>query len=273
MTSREQESRMSRGWDWWATVAAFVLALLMIVAATQLHAQTFTVLHSFGQYPDGYEPLAGVTMDSHGNLYGITTFGGRGSGIAFKLAPHAGNWIYSKLYDFNATSGYIPVAKLAIGRDGSLYGTATQGGAYEYDGTVFNLRPSPTVCRATACPWQATVIHNFDGYDGSYPTTMNFDSSGNILGTTFQGGAVGAGVVYTLVPSNGSWNFSVLSDFSGSQVSEPNGGVIADQDGNLYGTALGAYPGTVFQLTTSGAANILHQFGPGGGTGWIPSTG
>ena len=274
MTGREQESRMNRGWDWWATIAAFVLALLMIVAATQLHAQTFTVLHSFGTYPDGYEPLAGVTMDSHGNLYGITTFGGENSfGIAFKLAPHGANWVYSKLYDFNATSGYIPVAKLAIGRDGSLYGTATSGGAYEYDGTVFNLRPSPTVCRATACPWQATVIHNFDGYDGSYPTTMNFDSAGNILGTTFQGGAVGVGVVYRLAPANGSWNFSMLSDFSGSQVSEPNGGVIADQDGNLYGTALGSYPGTVFQLTTSGAVNILHQFGSGGGTGLDPFDG
>lgn len=274
MTRSEQPSRWSRGIDWWATIAAFVLALLMIVAATQLHAQTFTVLHSFGHYPDGYEPLAGVTMDSHGNLYGITTFGGQNEfGIAFKLAPHGVDWIYSKLYDFNATSGYIPVAKLAIGRDGSLYGTATQGGAYVYDGTVFNLRPSPTVCRATACPWQATVIHNFDGYDGSYPTTMNFDSAGNILGTTFSGGPTGAGVIYRLTPCNGSWTFTTLSDFSGSSISEANGGVIPDQNGNLYGSALGPYPGVVFELTTSGEIQILHQFGSGGGTGLDPFDG
>lgn len=148
-----------------------------------------------------------------------------------------------------------------------------QGGAYEYDGTVFNLRPSPTVCRATACPWQATVIHNFDGYDGEYPTTINFDSAGNIYGTTFQGGPTGAGVVYKLAPSNGSWTFTMVSDFSGSSISGVNGGVISDQNGNLYGTSLGPYPGAVFELTTSGALNILHQFSSGGGTGLDPFDG
>ena len=46
--------------------------------------------------------------------------------------------------------------------------------------------------------------------------------------------------------------------------------MIPDQNGNLYGTSLGPYPGAVFELTSSGDLNILHQFGSGGGTGLDP---
>ena len=160
----------------------------MIVLATQLHAQTFNVLHSFGSRGDGYEPLSGVTLDAHGNLYGVTYFGGNGSGMAYKLAPQGPAWVYSKLHVFNGSDGSFPQAKLRIGRDGSLYGTAANGGGDQYYGAVFNLRPSPTVCRATECLWQATVLHSFDGYDESFPPASTSTARGTSTARPFKAG-------------------------------------------------------------------------------------
>ena len=73
MTGQEQDRRRTFGIDLWVTIAAFGLALLMIVLATQLHAQTFTVLHNFAGGQDGANPFAGLTMDGGGNLYGTVS--------------------------------------------------------------------------------------------------------------------------------------------------------------------------------------------------------
>ena len=143
-----------------------VLGLTMTVATTLLNAQTFTLLHGFNSdNGDGYFPYTGLTIDAAGNLYGVTNQGGTGYGLAFRLAHRGGGWIYSPLYKFDGSAGADPIARLVIGRDGSLYGTATYGGSGQY-GTVFNLRPPATFCAAVSCPWTATVLHNFSGYDG-----------------------------------------------------------------------------------------------------------
>jgi hypothetical protein len=42
--------------------------------------------------------------------------------------------------------------------------------------------------------------------------------------------------VYKLTPSNGSWTYSVLHQFNGQDGQGPNGAVIMDAQGNLYGT-------------------------------------
>jgi len=48
-----------------------------------------TVLHSFTGGADGWQPYAGVILDSAGNLYGTTQAGGKssGGGVLFKLEP------------------------------------------------------------------------------------------------------------------------------------------------------------------------------------------
>src|SRR5580704_8863488 len=130
--------------DWWVTIAAAAAATLMIVAATQLQAQTFTVLHSFTGGADGDSPSAGVTIDRAGNLYGTATYGGTGlAGTVFKLSHSGGGWVLSPLYAFQGApweDGAYPVARVIFGPDGSLYGTNYAGGQYGF-GTVFNLRP------------------------------------------------------------------------------------------------------------------------------------
>jgi uncharacterized repeat protein (TIGR03803 family) len=272
MVNRKQDRNRIFGTDLWATIVAYAFAFLLIVFATQSHAQTFTVLHAFGNGQDGFAPFAGLTMDAAGNLYGTTRYGGGSdNGTVFKLAPKGAGWLYSAIHVFNGSDGALPTAALVFGRDGILYGTTTFGGSGG-EGTVFNLRPQPRACATALCPWVATVLHNFYGTDGFYPLNIAFDQAGNLYGVTADGGYSNAGVIFELTPSSGSWTFNMLSDFAGSQVSNPNG-VIPDPDGNLYGSAFGPYPGVVFELTNAGEMQVLFNFTFSPETGIDPNSG
>ena len=250
--------RISIGSSTHRTIVGLVVSgFLLMAALTQ--AQTFTVLHSFSG-PDGGEPLSGVTLDSHGNLYGTAFFGGSGRGVVYKLTPHGSGWSFMPLHRFTGSDGGDPGAKVLVAPDGSLYGTTTSGGTYN-GGVLYVLRPSPSRCPAYPCQWTATVLHNFSpSADGSYPLTINWDAAGNIVGAAPNTGPAGAGSVFKLTRSQGSWTFSVVTGFRGSGVGSVYGGVIADQSGNLYGAGYDRYPGSVFKVGTDGDVQILHQF-------------
>ncbi len=83
------------------------------------------------------------------------------------------------------------------------------------------------------------VIIQFPCFPADYYAkgTLVFDGSGNLYGTTFGGGAYGDGTAYKLTPSNGSWTETDLHDFQSSDGIYPNGGLVFDSAGNLYGTA------------------------------------
>jgi uncharacterized repeat protein (TIGR03803 family) len=90
------------------------------------------------------------------------------------------------------------------------------------------------------------------------------DRSGNLYGTAYDGGTDGAGTVFELTPSNGSWIFNVLYIFN--ECSPPSG-LTLDVAGNLYGVCSvgGAYGefGMVFELTNSNGVWTLadlHDF-------------
>jgi len=110
------------------------------------------------------------------------------------------------------------------------------------------------------CNWQETVLHQFSGQpDGSYPASrVLFDPSGNMYGVTFFGGLYNEGAVYELSPGNGGWTENVIYSFNpnlGLGTSLPNGPLVLDQAGNLYGTGYcneidGCY-GAVWQLQPS----------------------
>ena len=251
-----------------------VLAVLMValtVVPTVL-AQTFTVLHTFNGRPDGREPIAGVTKDAAGNLYGTTYYGGANDvGLVYKLAHRGSGWVLSPLYSFQqakALDGSAPVGGVTIGSDGNLYGTATRGGPHDA-GTVYKLSPPATVCRSVLCPWTETPLYQFtDGADGGYPQgTLVFDSAGNLYGTASGGGTGNNGVVFKLTHSGSGWTESVLHTFTGSpDGSAPIAGVTFDANGNLYGTTDGgggSDDGTVYELSPSGSGwteNVLYAF-------------
>src|SRR5207245_451954 len=145
-----------------------------------------------------------------------------------------------------------PVAPLIQGSDGNFYGTTSQGGPANA-GTVFQLTPAGTF----------TVLYAFTGgADGGYPYAgLIQGADGNFYGTTYHGGASGAGTVFRLTPTG---EIAVLHAFTGgSDGAYPYAGVTLGTDGNLYGTASqggAANGGVVFQLTPDGTLTALHAF-------------
>ena len=285
LASLKHERGSGFGIDLWVTVAAIVLALLMIVLATQVHAQTFTVLHTFTGQQDGAYPDGGLTMDVAGNFYG-TTFGGPPSndpyGTVYKLSHRGSSWVVSPLYSFQGGSdGQYPRAKPVLGPDGTLYGVTLEGGDESCGlgygcGTVYNLRPAASACKSALCPWTETVLHRFTGgADGASPlyVTLIFDAAGNLYGTATSYGSGGYGVVFEMTPTQGSWTEIPLYSFTnGSDGLAPQSGVIRDAAGNLYGTVPNESNGAVYQLMPSGSGwvkNTIYTF-LGGSDGSSP---
>ncbi|HTS71810.1 MAG TPA: choice-of-anchor tandem repeat GloVer-containing protein [Terriglobia bacterium] len=255
--------------NWLGSALALAIAFMLTSAATQpAQAQTFNVINTFTGGGDGANPFAGVTLDQAGNLYGTTFQGGQyGIGTVYELRHKGSGWTLNALYTFNGTDGANPQARVIFGSNGTLYGTTQSGGA-RGNGTVFNLRPFPSVCKSALCPWMENPLYAFQGYqnDGANPGDgdLLFDQAGDIYGTTYTGGADHVGTVYELTPSGSGWQESVLHSFSFSDGAFPSAGVISDDAGNLYGTtdAGGSGYGTVFELmqSTGWTENLLYSF-------------
>jgi uncharacterized repeat protein (TIGR03803 family) len=155
-----------------------------------------TVLHTFKGGADGFYPTTGLILDSANNLYGVTANGGdlscaigrgRGCGTVFRLNASGRKTV---LYTFEGgTDGAAPAPGLAMDSAGNLYG-ATGGGDDHYDGTVFKLDTTG----------KKTVLHQFNGIDGSGPNPVILDAAGNLYGTTSSGGQYGEGTVFEIAP-------------------------------------------------------------------------
>jgi uncharacterized repeat protein (TIGR03803 family) len=258
-----------------------LLTTLGLVFSTQpAPAQTFTVLHNFTVGRDGGNPLAGVTLDRAGNLYGTASIGGIGHGTVYQLKRSGSNWIFNTLYTFGGgdSDGNTPYARVVFGPNGTLYGTTQTGGASNA-GTVFNLRPQAKACPNASCLWTDTLLHSFipGNGDGDNPLygDLLFDQAGNIYGTAWGGGEWAGGVVYELTPSGSE---SILYPFGGTDGALLANAVIFDNAGNLYGTTvvggLNNY-GTVFELSPSGSGwteKVLYSF-ENGNDGSFPYAG
>ena len=249
---------------------------------------TETVLHSFNNDgSDGYSPKGNLTFDSAGNLYGTTDQGGPngqyGYGTVFELTPGpGGTWTETLLHSFNnnGKDGINPYAGVIFDAMGNLYGT-TLGGGSRSGGTVFKLTPSKK-------GWVEKVLHSFNGSTGGYPyASLVFDASGSLYGTTY-GGGIGKmpyGTVFKLSLGNkGQWTEKVLHKFSGKDGGYPEGTLVLDASGSLYGTTNGggvtgrtcAYYGcgTAFELTLGNRGKwvetVLHTFNDDGTDGYNP---
>ena len=165
------------------------------------------------------------------------------------------------LHDFNdiETDGATPLDGLIQDAAGNLYGSTNHGGQNNY-GTVFMLTAGGT----------ETLLHSFLGplTDGSYPGggggKLLRDATGNLYGTTLQGGAFNSGTVFRLTSSGSEsvlFNFNLAAPNRGGQ---PFDGLVADPKGNLYGTASSGGPfgnGTLYKLNPAGQELVLHAFG------------
>ncbi len=262
-----------------APIVFAATVVFLVSTAAVANGQTLTVLHTFNE-TGGARPYAGITMDPHGNIYGVTAYGGLqncdlggiiGCGVAFKLSKKNSSWLFSLLYEFGANTN-LPTypSQIVLGPNGTPYGAELEGGLPEAQGTVYNLLPPLTAASATANSfWTFKLIHLFgSGNDGTYPHKIIFDRSGNIFGVTGRGGAFNFGTVYELSPSAQGWTETILYNFQGGADGLIPKEVVLDDAGNLYGTTeQGGNPGcspfqgcgTIFELSPSGS-------------GWIKTT-
>jgi uncharacterized repeat protein (TIGR03803 family) len=251
---------------------------------------TESVLYSFKGGKDGAYPLAGVVLDTAGNLYGTA------GNIVFKLSPNQkGGWTETVLHSFKGGSKGADPNGLVLDAAGNIYGTASGGGKSGGNcfssgcGVVFKLSPN------TRGIWTETVLWTFSGYpyDGSLSwsnflfgpgAALVLDAAGGLYGTTPSGGRStscdnsGCGTVFKLTPpkaGDSAWTEHILHSFAtatGDGIS-PLGTLVFDQVGHLYGTTefggTGACTyqagcGTVFQLSPSSRGEwnekVLYNF-------------
>jgi uncharacterized repeat protein (TIGR03803 family) len=234
-------------------VFAFVF-MFVAFAAVGIQAQTFNVIHSFAG-SDGSGPLAGLAIDSKGNLYGTTNSGGaHGAGIVFRANESGQERV---LYSFGSipNDGANPESSLIFDAAGNLYGTTFSGGT-SGNGTVFRLTPKGV----------ETLLYSFaGGADGANPEArLAMDKFGNLYGTTTAGGVSSEGTVFEI--SKAGQHIVLYSFGGGSDGTVPVAGVTLDAKGNLYGTTSsgGFYSyGTVFELKrlqSGWAEHILYNF-------------
>ena len=203
---------------------------------------------------NGASPFGALVVGSSGNLYGTTVGGGANNdGTVYKIA--SGTHSLSTLAVFNNTNGSGPLAGLAADAGGNLYGTTDSGGAYSY-GVVFKVAAGTNALSTLATFNNNTVT-------GAHVLgTLRLDANGNLYGTTQVEGANNDGNVFKVAV--GSNAITPLFSFDGTDGNYSDSGVIADANGNLYGTTYygGAYGGgTVFELNPStGVLTDLFSF-------------
>lgn len=204
--------------------------VFMLVRSTN---GTFTekILHNFGADPDGSAPVAGVTLDSYGNLYGTTSEGGAyGYGTVFELKK-ASSWAETILHSFeNLGDGATPYAGLIAGPSGTFFGAATDGGQ-QGGGTVFKLTP-------TDSKWNFSVLTSIPGWgvSGSFRNLM-FDGANTIYATTHCDGNDRSGTVYKLALVNGKWVYTLLYTFTGGNDGKFVFSNLVLSGAKLYGTS------------------------------------
>lgn len=245
-----------------------------------------TVLYAFtggadGGTLDGLSPT--LVRDAAGNLYGtmgtggdLSACGGIGCGLVFKLDPRGKETV---LYAFKGEAdgqpnGYAP--PLIRDEAGNLYGTTYLGG----DLSACYVEQGGLGCGVVYKVDHAgkeTVLYAFKGTpDGEDPGTFGAllrDEAGNLYGTTAGGGNSGWGTVFKL---NRAGQETVLYSFTGgADGGEPAGGLVRDQEGNLYGTTGegGEFGwGVAYKLDPTGTETVLHTF-TGGADGAYPYAG
>jgi uncharacterized repeat protein (TIGR03803 family) len=269
-----------------------------LVRPTQVGGWGKKVLYRFRGQNDGANPMTHLVWDSAGRLYGTTSNGqGYNGGTVFRLTRGTKGWTEEVLYAFTGgTDGNGPNA-LLVGTNGHVYGTTSIGGGFGYGdqyfphwtggGLFFELREG-----RPGRMWAETQQYVFQtcedvpgagafcGALGSQPlSSLAADSAGNLYGTTQVGGtygcvgykdsAPGCGVVYQLTPpsvAGGAWTQNVIYAFGSSQDGAfPMSGLVADREGNLYGTNIGGLlPSLAY---TSSLGTVYKLSPPSGGTG------
>jgi uncharacterized repeat protein (TIGR03803 family) len=225
------------------------------------YARTPTTLVSFND-ANGAFPEGSLIADSKGDLFGTTGFGcANDDGTVFKIAKIGAGYANTPttLVGFNRADGAAPDGSLIADSKGDLFGTTDFGGAND-DGTVFEILETAAGYASTP-----TTLASFNGTNGLSPEgSLIADANGDLFGTT--GGLdpttfnpLTDGTVFEIIKTAAGYarTPTTLVSFKGTNGETPFGSLIADSNGNLFGTtdSGGANDdGTVFEITDSGFA-------------------
>jgi uncharacterized repeat protein (TIGR03803 family) len=210
-------------------------------------AGEYTKIHNFcteNNCIDGAQPYGQMIQATNGDLYGTTYTGvnATSDGAIFQMTP-AGRVVNS--YPLGFVYGLFPQGGPIQGTDGNFYGTAEDGGAYNY-GTVFAMTPSSGT---------VTALHSFDSTDGFYPTDSLVQATdGNLYGTTGAGGTstacnAGCGTIFKITTGG---TLKTIHNFDSVDGGILYGGLVQGTDGDLYGGTCfgGEYgQGTFFRVS------------------------
>ena len=216
-----------------------------------------TALYSFTGGSDGGHPGGGVIFDQVGNLYGVASDGGASScdsgdsshcGTVYQLAPSGSGWAENTIFDFSTCCVLYPVGGLVFDAYGNLYGASYASpnpfGNKFVPGSVYEIQNSNN-------NWIQVFDISLLYLNPAAGVTM--DAAGDLYGVANDDGErFDDGVAYELPASNG-FAFTPLYAFSGgNDGGSPQGTVLLDANGDLYGTASegGAHgAGVVWEIT------------------------
>jgi uncharacterized repeat protein (TIGR03803 family) len=222
---------------------------------------THTILYSFcaqANCADGAAPSGTLTADAASNIYGTTQQSDAG-GVVFEFSGarhHRRAVTETVLHDFcqnGCLDGQGP-ASLIFDPQGNMFGVTTNEGP-SGGGTVFKLVPNGT--NSTLATLYAFCSLDLCE-DGSSPSSVTIDQSGNLFGGTLSGGITSGGTLFELQPSQGGgYNFAQIYNFCKKRKcpagAEPSVSLFLEPSGSLIGTTYGGgYTtdgGTVFEFT------------------------
>jgi uncharacterized repeat protein (TIGR03803 family) len=241
----------------------------------------------------------GVVIDSAGNLYGSAfSFGPKGFGTTFRLSNSGNAWTLTTLHAFDGgVHGGGPKGLLVLGSDGAIYGTTEFGGTpirTQAYGVFYKLSLNAKL------NWTEKILYSFkgEGDGGNPPFGLVADQNGNLYGVSPEFPPQRGNVFEFSHKLPDNWTKKTIFQFPffhDGGPDAPNGPVVIDQSGNVYGVtnaragaeyALEPRPGTHWpettlytfvggadgrspqgQLLRDGNGNLYGVTGEGGGTG------
>ncbi len=187
--------------------------------------------------PDGLHPMAGVSFDEFGNLYGTTFEGGFNNkwGVLYELSPPVSGdgWTEATVYKFVGSGGGEPLSAVNFDKAGNAYVTASSGASN-----------SPGVCGGV---FKFVPNHGGGGKKLSYlffpagtgcnpdAGVLLDDTTGTLYGTTYSGGERTGGNIYSIAGRTATILYSFCSESGCADGVYPTGSLTANA-GKLYST-------------------------------------
>jgi uncharacterized repeat protein (TIGR03803 family) len=250
---------------------------------------------------DGATPLAGVVLDSAGNIFGTTSVGGNynevcgqgGCGVVFRITPSGKETIHK----FNGSPNpQFPNSLLVQDGSGNLYGTSFWGGARDNGGAAFMISPTGEESQLFSFPGGSYpaagmillngILYGMTSYGGAFfqmttsgetigigavqgtpGSLLAADSAGNLYGTTESGGSNLSGSVFRFSPNGiGGWTYTLLYSFCqlrncADGLSPMSGPLVVDNSGNIFGTTS---RGGTFRNCNGNACGVVFKLDPDG---------